>query len=64
MKIEFNNSPQIMIHSAGKRSSRKRSQNHIRLNKASVYTPSRKISVDQLLSRESKEHHNSNYKQS
>ncbi|CAK66470.1 unnamed protein product (macronuclear) [Paramecium tetraurelia] len=65
MKIEFNNSPQININSAGKKSSRKRSQNQIRLNRSSVYaTPSRKISVDQLLSKESKEHRNSNQKQS
>ncbi|CAD8196462.1 unnamed protein product [Paramecium pentaurelia] len=65
MKIEFNNSPQIMIHSAGKKSSRKRSQNQIKLNKSSVYmTPGRKISVDQLLSKENKEYSISNHKQS
>ncbi|CAD8136032.1 unnamed protein product [Paramecium pentaurelia] len=65
MKIEFNNSPQMMIHSAGKKSSRKRSQNHIRLNKSALYmTPSRKISADQLLSKESKEYPSSNHKQS
>ncbi|CAD8127176.1 unnamed protein product [Paramecium sonneborni] len=65
MKIEFNNSPQIMFNSTRKQNSPKRSQNQIRLNKSSIYmSPSRKISYDQLLSKESKEHHNSNHKQS
>ena len=43
-----------MNHSAEKKSSRKRSQHQIKLHKSSIYlTPSRKISVDQLLSKES-----------
>ncbi|CAD8207915.1 unnamed protein product [Paramecium octaurelia] len=63
MKIEVNNPPQFHLLSAGKKSSRKKSNVPNKQSKQSNYmTPSRKVSADFLLN--SKENRSSGHKQS